>query len=136
MRMKTAIRLDIESSEKGDRLGYCLVDSHHGIYAPQMVWEAMQGNVPKKLHKQFRDLESPDNEFYYEAMDEFESWLNDQIPAKYQGRWCFYWHEGDFGLYRMPHCDDCGKFPVDEEGEICQRCEDRLKREEEEDAEV
>lgn len=48
-----------------------LVDSHHGIYIPQIFAEGYSCRLTKPLtEEQVNDLKLPENEFYWETWDD------------------------------------------------------------------
>jgi len=90
----------------------CYVDSHRGQYAGERVQEiaAEHGWTGEQL--------PAGAEWYHEATDEAETFLND-LPHDPGLVWS--WSDGDFGLYAF--CLRCGEWRDAEAGGVyCESC--------------
>jgi hypothetical protein len=90
-------QLNDESKEFYIYLPFFLIDSHHGVYVPQLFVQAFKGNPLFNWSDMNADLETiedgPDNEFYWEEWDNLMSNLHADIEGV---RFCLYQEEDLF----------------------------------------
>lgn len=77
-----------------------VVDSHHGVYIPQIWLKQSSGQIKAQLSRDQRnDLRNPENEFYWET---WEQVLNKEFRVNRQKGYFEQTENGD--LFFIPNC--------------------------------